>query len=169
LHQNWMRDYDPTTGRYLQADPLGLVDGASVYGYVTQNPSRLMDPRGEQTYGLDVPFQGLGPFPNADHDVSKEWTDPPHSVPRDYELEICTLGVPCGLGYDWRYGMYQMYCLAGTRQSTRNPGSSINGGYEVGVATSFLTGRSTVTNRFFNKGNDCSLCAYRQSLGPLGN
>ncbi len=27
LHQNWMRDYDPTTGRYLQADPLGLVDG----------------------------------------------------------------------------------------------------------------------------------------------
>ncbi len=34
LHQNWMRDYDPTTGRYLQADPLGLVDGASVYGYV---------------------------------------------------------------------------------------------------------------------------------------
>ena len=27
LYQNWMRDYDPTTGRYLQADPLGLVDG----------------------------------------------------------------------------------------------------------------------------------------------
>ncbi|MEO1533670.1 MAG: RHS repeat-associated core domain-containing protein, partial [Pseudomonadota bacterium] len=27
LHQNWHRDYDPRTGRYLQADPLGLVDG----------------------------------------------------------------------------------------------------------------------------------------------
>ena len=26
LHQNWMRDYDPTTGRYLEPDPLGLVD-----------------------------------------------------------------------------------------------------------------------------------------------
>ena len=37
LHQNWMRDYDPTTGRYLQADPLGLIDGASVYGYVRGN------------------------------------------------------------------------------------------------------------------------------------
>ena len=24
LHQNWMPDYDPTTGRYLQPDPLGL-------------------------------------------------------------------------------------------------------------------------------------------------
>jgi uncharacterized protein RhaS with RHS repeats len=42
-----MRDYDPTTGRYIQADPLGLIDGASVYGYVKQNPGRWVDPRGE--------------------------------------------------------------------------------------------------------------------------
>ncbi len=47
LHQNWMRDYDPTTGRYLQADPLGLVDGASVYGYVGHSPMRWVDPKGE--------------------------------------------------------------------------------------------------------------------------
>ena len=47
LHQNWMRDYDPTTGRYLQADPLGLVDGASVYGYAGQNPGRNADPTGQ--------------------------------------------------------------------------------------------------------------------------
>jgi RHS repeat-associated protein len=46
LHQNWMRDYDPTTGRYLQADPLGLVDGPSVYGYARQSPVRYTDPRG---------------------------------------------------------------------------------------------------------------------------
>jgi len=50
LHQNWMREYDPTTGRYLQADPLGLVDGPSVYGYARQNPGRYVDPRGTQTY-----------------------------------------------------------------------------------------------------------------------
>ncbi len=47
LHQNWMRDYDPTTGRYLQADPLGLIDGASVYGYARQSPLRYTDPTGE--------------------------------------------------------------------------------------------------------------------------
>jgi len=46
-----MRDYDPTTGRYIQADPLGLVDGASVYGYARQNPGRYVDPRGEATEG----------------------------------------------------------------------------------------------------------------------
>nr|WP_237072772.1 RHS repeat-associated core domain-containing protein [Pseudaestuariivita rosea] len=53
LHQNWMRDYDPTTGRYIQADPLGLVDGASVYGYALQNPGRYSDPRGEQSIQFD--------------------------------------------------------------------------------------------------------------------
>ena len=47
LHQNWMRDYDPTTGRYLVPDPLGLVDGASVYGYVKGNPMRFVDPTGQ--------------------------------------------------------------------------------------------------------------------------
>ena len=47
LNQNWMRDYDPTTGRYIQTDPLGLVDGASVYGYALQSPNRYSDFRGE--------------------------------------------------------------------------------------------------------------------------
>jgi RHS repeat-associated protein len=55
LHQNWMRDYDPTTGRYLQADPLGLVDGASVYGYVRQSTLRYFDPRGEEIAPTNQP------------------------------------------------------------------------------------------------------------------
>jgi hypothetical protein len=42
-----MRDYDPTTGRYIEADPMGLVDGPSVYGYALQNPGRYVDPTGE--------------------------------------------------------------------------------------------------------------------------
>ncbi|MEZ5886868.1 MAG: RHS repeat-associated core domain-containing protein [Paracoccaceae bacterium] len=50
LHQNWMRDYDPTTGRYIEADPLGLIDGASVYGYARQNPGRYIDPTGEYVW-----------------------------------------------------------------------------------------------------------------------
>ena len=46
LHQNWMRDYDPTTGRYLQADPLGLIDSASIYGYAT---NYLIDTKGARS------------------------------------------------------------------------------------------------------------------------
>ena len=59
LHQNWMRDYDPTTGRYLQADPLGLVDGASVYGYALQSPLMHTDPRGERILRL-LQLVGIG-------------------------------------------------------------------------------------------------------------
>jgi len=57
LHQNWMRDYDPVTGRYIQPDPLGLIDGASVYGYALQSPMRWTDPRGEF---IPLLWMGLG-------------------------------------------------------------------------------------------------------------
>jgi RHS repeat-associated protein len=60
LYQNWMRDYDPTTGRYIEADPLGLVDGASVYGYAGGNPERYVDPRGEMA-GAACAIPGLCP------------------------------------------------------------------------------------------------------------
>ncbi|TQV65808.1 RHS repeat-associated core domain-containing protein [Aliiroseovarius halocynthiae] len=64
LHQNWMRDYDPTTGRYIQADPLGLVDGASVYNYALQNPGRYVDPRG-LSVGIVTPREGFPSLPNV--------------------------------------------------------------------------------------------------------
>jgi RHS repeat-associated protein len=35
---NWHRTYDPVTGRYTQPDPLGFVDGPSVYAYAGNSP-----------------------------------------------------------------------------------------------------------------------------------
>jgi uncharacterized protein RhaS with RHS repeats len=55
-----MRDYDPTTGRYIQADPLGLVDGPSVYGYAGQNPGRYADPRGEEAATVGGSYSAWG-------------------------------------------------------------------------------------------------------------
>ncbi|MDZ4842635.1 MAG: RHS repeat-associated core domain-containing protein [Hyphomicrobium aestuarii] len=46
LHYNWHRSYDPTLGRYTQTDPLGFVDGPSVYGYAGGSPQRFVDPDG---------------------------------------------------------------------------------------------------------------------------
>ena len=48
LHQNWMRDYDPVLGAYIQADPLGIQAGQNLYGYVDGNPLRYADPEGLQ-------------------------------------------------------------------------------------------------------------------------
>ncbi len=38
LHYNWHRHYDPATGRYTQPDPLGFVDGPSIYAYAGSSP-----------------------------------------------------------------------------------------------------------------------------------
>jgi RHS repeat-associated protein len=47
LHYNYFRDYEPTTGRYLETDPIGLEGGVNVYAYVGGNPVNRADPNGE--------------------------------------------------------------------------------------------------------------------------
>ena len=46
LHYNYFRDYDPSTGRYAQSDPIGLGGGVNVFACVTGNPVGYMDPFG---------------------------------------------------------------------------------------------------------------------------
>ncbi len=46
LYYNRYRDYDPTIGRYIQADPIGLDGGTNLYVYVANNPIRWTDPMG---------------------------------------------------------------------------------------------------------------------------
>ena len=46
LHYNWHRFYDPETGRYISADPIGLDGGMNLYAYVQNNPVDWIDPEG---------------------------------------------------------------------------------------------------------------------------
>ncbi|RJP74812.1 MAG: RHS repeat-associated core domain-containing protein [Desulfobacteraceae bacterium] len=49
LHYNYYRYYDPSVGRYLTPDPIGLAGGINLYAYALNNPTNLID-----FYGLDV-------------------------------------------------------------------------------------------------------------------
>ncbi len=54
LHYNYYRDYEPSTGRYGESDPIGLIGGLNTYAYgsagplIRTNPSGLVDWTGYQ-------------------------------------------------------------------------------------------------------------------------
>ena len=58
---NYHRTYDPSTGRYLESDPIGLQGGLNTYGYALQNPLKYSDPYGQTPAAAGLCFvPGVG-------------------------------------------------------------------------------------------------------------
>ncbi len=58
--QNYFRDYDPATGRYVESDPIGLTGGSySTYVYGNGNPLSNSDPDGLAANSFPQPPQPL--------------------------------------------------------------------------------------------------------------
>jgi RHS repeat-associated protein len=57
LHYNYLRDYDPATGRYVESDPVGQSAGFATYGYVGQRPLIGIDPTGLLEYLVRKPYR----------------------------------------------------------------------------------------------------------------
>jgi RHS repeat-associated protein len=77
LAYNWYRHYDPSLGRYTQPDPLGFVDGPSVYAYAKSKPLQFIDPEG---------LMGSG------HGTSQSFNPNGNTTPEIYpQDEVCTV------------------------------------------------------------------------------
>ncbi len=50
FHYNYFRTYDPSTGRYVESDPIGWRGGLNSFNYTDQNPIARIDPLGLQTF-----------------------------------------------------------------------------------------------------------------------
>jgi RHS repeat-associated protein len=46
VHYNYFRDYDPTLGRFVEGDPIGLRGGVNLYAYVDSDPLSFVDLKG---------------------------------------------------------------------------------------------------------------------------
>lgn len=84
LHYNLMRDYDPSLGRYAQADSIGLIGGFNLYVYARQNPVLHTDPFGLRplTLGEKAALTPYIPKVDLDHaDIHEDGT--PFWAPRN--------------------------------------------------------------------------------------
>ncbi len=79
---NYFRDYDPSLGRYVQSDPIGLQGGLNTYAYVLGNPLMYIDPLGLFPAPWCTRWQIiLGTCPDVGDDIK------PEDVPEEWVKE----------------------------------------------------------------------------------
>lgn len=60
LIQNWHRTFNPTTGRYIESDPIGLAGGMNTFSYADGSPTSKTDKLGLKTFMCKKPLHALG-------------------------------------------------------------------------------------------------------------
>jgi len=104
--ESWHRFYDPDTGRYVSADPIGLAGGMDLYAYVQNGPINWSDPKGMRL----TPEPGVGyngpemPRPNNLPGDKGPQRGPGASKDPEPAIIYTTLHKYCDLYcYDWDY------------------------------------------------------------------
>jgi len=100
---SWNRFYDPATGRYISADPIGLRGGINLYSYANQNPINKIDPLGLYSYHGYCRYISGGVRVGVGVLRCKIWTDCVDGKRQRGEIVSmvggATTGLPVGLTY----------------------------------------------------------------------
>jgi RHS repeat-associated protein len=97
LHYNYFRYYDPSTGRYITGDPIGLAGGLNTYGYVSNNPVNFIDPFGLKS--VSIGFGGGFQYGPGGANAST-------SVGIDSNGSVCMQFTKCGqVGFGYQGGL----------------------------------------------------------------
>jgi RHS repeat-associated protein len=89
LAYNYFRDYDPSIGRYVESDPVGLKAGINTYAYVGQDPLGGVDPLGL------VKVHGNWCGPDWTGGYKKEWNQLTPNEQQLAKLPIGPIDVSC--------------------------------------------------------------------------
>jgi RHS repeat-associated protein len=71
LNYNGFRDFDPSSGRYVESDPTGLNGGISTFGYVGGNPLSSSDEFGLSTVDARIGVLGIEAAADSEEAVTE--------------------------------------------------------------------------------------------------
>ncbi len=107
-HYNYFRDYDPSIGRYVESDAIGLNGGINTYAYSRQDPIGGLDPLGLVSWSGTVLSGTAGVGPTV------------------VGGDIYTLVSECKCGYRWIVHLHTHYFGLGLGAPWSYTGSSVS-------------------------------------------